>query len=42
MSLPGFALNKASFRETYERLLVGPLFRPWAERMPVVCVGPKG
>jgi ubiquinone/menaquinone biosynthesis C-methylase UbiE len=31
MSVPGFALNQASFPETYERLLVGPLFRPWAE-----------
>ena len=30
MSLPGFALQ-ASFPEMYERLLVGPLFRPWAE-----------
>ncbi|MCO5108730.1 MAG: class I SAM-dependent methyltransferase [Burkholderiaceae bacterium] len=31
MSLPAYAMNLSSFPETYERCLVGPLFRPWAE-----------
>lgn len=31
MSLPPYALNQISFPELYERFLVGPLFRPWAE-----------
>ena len=26
-----YAMNQASFPEMYERWLVGPLFRPWAE-----------
>jgi SAM-dependent methyltransferase len=29
--LPAYAMNRASFPEMYERCLVGPLFRPWAE-----------
>lgn len=31
MTLPSYAMNQASFPEMYERFLVGPLFRPWAE-----------
>ncbi len=31
MKLPAYAMGQASFPEMYERLLVGPLFRPWAE-----------
>jgi ubiquinone/menaquinone biosynthesis C-methylase UbiE len=31
MSLPSYAMKQASFPEMYERWLVGPLFRPWAE-----------
>jgi hypothetical protein len=31
MTLPGYAMNQASFPEMYEWWLVGPLFRPWAE-----------
>lgn len=31
MALPGADLNQAGFPEMYERWLVGPLFRPWAE-----------
>jgi ubiquinone/menaquinone biosynthesis C-methylase UbiE len=31
MTLPAYAMNQASFPEMYERWLVGPLFRPWAE-----------
>jgi ubiquinone/menaquinone biosynthesis C-methylase UbiE len=31
MSLPSYAMDQASFPEMYERWLVGPLFRPWAE-----------
>ena len=31
MSLPKQAMNQGSFPEMYESLLVGPLFRPWAE-----------
>lgn len=31
MTLPAYAMNQSNFAEMYERLLVGPLFRPWAE-----------
>lgn len=31
MSLPDYAMSQANFPEMYERWLVGPLFRPWAE-----------
>jgi ubiquinone/menaquinone biosynthesis C-methylase UbiE len=31
MSLPAYANNQQSFPAMYERWLVGPLFRPWAE-----------
>ncbi|MGE0362474.1 MAG: class I SAM-dependent methyltransferase [Vicinamibacterales bacterium] len=31
MTLPAYANNQQSFPAMYERLLVGPLFRPWAE-----------
>lgn len=31
MNLPSYAMKQASFPEMYERHLVGPLFRPWAE-----------
>ena len=31
MTLPAYAMNVSSFPEMYERWLVGPLFRPWAE-----------
>ena len=31
MSLPGYAMNKTSFPDMYEKELVGPLFRPFAE-----------
>ena len=31
MTLPSYAMNQQSFPEMYERWLVGPLFRPWAE-----------
>lgn len=31
MTLPSYAMNQARFPEMYERWLVGPLFRPWAE-----------
>jgi ubiquinone/menaquinone biosynthesis C-methylase UbiE len=31
VNLPVYAMNQASFPEMYERYLVGPLFRPWAE-----------
>jgi ubiquinone/menaquinone biosynthesis C-methylase UbiE len=31
MTLSPFALNTATLPELYERFLVGPLFRPWAE-----------
>jgi len=31
MNLPSYAMNQASFPQMYERWLVGPLFRPWAE-----------
>jgi ubiquinone/menaquinone biosynthesis C-methylase UbiE len=33
MSLPKYAMSQASFPEMYEHALVGPLFRPWAERL---------
>lgn len=32
MSLSSNAMSQSSFAEMYERWLVGPLFRPWAER----------
>jgi ubiquinone/menaquinone biosynthesis C-methylase UbiE len=31
MSLPAYAMNVTSFPEMYERMLVEPLFKPWAE-----------
>lgn len=31
MAVPSHAMNQATFPELYERWLVGPLFRPWAE-----------
>lgn len=31
MTLPSYAMQQPSFPEMYERWLVGPLFRPWAE-----------
>ncbi|BCH27281.1 class I SAM-dependent methyltransferase [Mesorhizobium sp. L-8-3] len=31
MGLPSYVTNQATFPEMYERWLVGPLFRPWAE-----------
>lgn len=31
MTQPAYAMNQPNFAEMYERLLVGPLFRPWAE-----------
>ena len=31
MTLPSYAMNQSTFPEMYERWLVGPLFRPWAE-----------
>jgi ubiquinone/menaquinone biosynthesis C-methylase UbiE len=31
MALPSYAMNQQSFPEMYERWLVGPLFRPFAE-----------
>ena len=31
MTLPSYAMDQASFPQMYERRLVGPLFRPWAE-----------
>jgi ubiquinone/menaquinone biosynthesis C-methylase UbiE len=31
MSLPSYAMSQPSFPVMYERELVGPLFRPWAE-----------
>jgi ubiquinone/menaquinone biosynthesis C-methylase UbiE len=30
-TLPSYAIGQANFPEMYERWLVGPLFRPWAE-----------
>jgi ubiquinone/menaquinone biosynthesis C-methylase UbiE len=32
MSLPAYAMNSSSFPEMYERHLVGPLFRPFAQK----------
>jgi ubiquinone/menaquinone biosynthesis C-methylase UbiE len=31
MTLPSYAMNQETFPEMYERWLVDPLFRPWAE-----------
>ncbi|TPI78011.1 methyltransferase domain-containing protein [Mesorhizobium sp. B2-8-9] len=31
MTLPSYAMNQATFPEMYERWLVRPLFRPWAD-----------
>ncbi len=31
MTLPTYAMNMSNFPEMYERFLVGPFFRPWAE-----------
>jgi ubiquinone/menaquinone biosynthesis C-methylase UbiE len=31
MTQPAYAMNQPNFAELYERWLVGPLFRPWAE-----------
>ena len=31
MVLPSYAMNQPTFPEMYEKWLVGPLFRPWAE-----------
>lgn len=31
MSLPSYAMGQRAFPDMYERWLVGPLFRPWAE-----------
>jgi ubiquinone/menaquinone biosynthesis C-methylase UbiE len=31
MTLPAYAMNQSNFAEMYERWLVEPLFRPWAE-----------
>lgn len=31
MTLPAYAMNQSNFAEMYERFLVQPLFRPWAE-----------
>lgn len=31
MTLPAYAMNQSNFAEMYERLLVAPLFKPWAE-----------
>jgi ubiquinone/menaquinone biosynthesis C-methylase UbiE len=31
MTLPDYAMNQETFPQQYERWLVGPLFRPWAE-----------
>lgn len=33
MALPAYAMNQASFPQMYERWIVGPLFRPFAEAM---------
>lgn len=33
MTLPVYSMNDANFPEMYERHLVGPLFRPWAEEL---------
>jgi hypothetical protein len=31
--LPAYSMNRASFPRMYERSLVEPLFRPWAEAL---------
>jgi ubiquinone/menaquinone biosynthesis C-methylase UbiE len=31
MTLPAYAMNQSNFAEMYERWIVGPLFKPWAE-----------
>lgn len=31
MALPAYAMGRASFPELYERILVGPIFRPWVD-----------
>lgn len=31
MTLPAYAMGRASFPELYERILVAPIFRPWVE-----------
>src|SRR5690606_27470300 len=31
MTLPSYSMNDKTFPEHYERQLVGPLFKPWAE-----------
>jgi ubiquinone/menaquinone biosynthesis C-methylase UbiE len=31
MTLPSYAMKQTNFAEMYERWIVGPLFRPWAE-----------
>lgn len=31
MNLPSYAMDQVTFPQMYERWLVGPLFRPWAE-----------
>lgn len=41
MNLPSYAMNQQSFPQMYERWLVGPLFRPWAE-MALDDVGLSG
>lgn len=33
MTLPVYAMNRSSFPEMYERLLVEPLFRPWVDSL---------
>ena len=33
MSLPAYALDRPTFPQMYERHLVGPLFRPWAQAL---------
>lgn len=33
MALPDYAMKQESFPQQYERWLVGPLFRPWAEAL---------
>ena len=35
MTLPSYAINQQSFPEMYERSLVGPLFRPFAESIVI-------
>ena len=33
MNLPAYALDRPTFPQMYERHLVGPLFRPWAQAL---------